>query len=221
MGGRGAYSYSGMSVGVSDNTPLSAYAVASLNSGIASGTTVDSAVSRFREQLMNQKYEHSAYIDDSGYIHALGSIGKEGATKVAPLSAVAKEKGISVIIHNHPFGGSDGRKYGGPLSGGDLRYLVDAHIASGGRVKQMIATSNEGTYSAQITKSVSRKQVNNAIAQAEHKLNNGKKYQSEIAMWREVNKVYTSELSKVGVKISYKEQAKKSKKLVTQKIGTF
>ncbi len=221
MGGRGAYSYSGMGGSVSDDTPLSAYAVASLNSGIAGGTTVDSAVSRFREQLMNQKVEHSAYIDDLGYIHALGSTGKEGSTKVAPLSAVAKEKGIFTVIHNHPFGGSDGRRYGGPLSGADLRYLVDAHIASGGRVKRMIATSNEGTYSALITKSVTRKQVKNAIARAERKLDNGKKFQSEIAMWREVNKVYTSEFAKIGVKIDYKEQTKKSKRFITQKIGEY
>jgi hypothetical protein len=205
MGGRGAYSYSGMGGGVPDNAPLSAYAVASLNRGIAGGTSVESAMSRFREQLMSQKHEYSAYIDDSGYIHALGSTGKEGSTKVAPLSAVAKEKGISTVIHNHPFGGSDGRRYGGPLSDGDLRYLVNAHIASGGRVKRMVATSNEGTYSALITKSVSRRQVNKAISRAERKLDNGKKYQSEIAMWREVNKVYTSEFAKIGVKISYKE----------------
>ena len=80
---------------------------------------------------------------------------------------------------------------------------------------------NEGTYSALITKSVSRKQVNKAISRAERKLDNGKKYQSEIAMWREVNKVYTSEFAKIGVKISYKEQIKKSRKLITQNIGTF
>lgn len=221
MGGRGAYSYSGNAGGVADNTPLSAYAVASLNKGTAGGTTVEAAVERFREQLMNQKYEHSAYIDDSGYIHALGSTGKEGSTKVASLSAVAKEKGVSTIIHNHPFGGSDGRKWGGPLSGGDLQYVASAYQKSGGKVNRIIATSNEGTYSAKVTRAVTQKQVKTAISRAEKSLKNGKVYQSEIAMWRAVNKAYTSEFAKIGVNITFESRSKKSKKLVTQKIGQY
>ncbi len=221
MGGRGAYSYSGNTGSIGGNTPLSAYAVASLNRGAAGGTTVDAAVERFRERLMNQKYEHSAYIDDAGYIHALGSTGKEGSTKVAPLSAVTKEKGVSTIIHNHPFGGSDGRKWGGPLSGGDLKYIASAYQKSGGKVNRIIATSNEGTYSARVTKAVTQKQVNTAIDRAEKSLKTGKVYQSEIAMWRAVNKAYTSEFAKIGVNITFESQSKKSKKLVTQKIGQY
>lgn len=200
---------------------LSAYATASLNIGIAGGTTVESAILRFREQLMDQKHEFSAYIDDAGYIHALGSVGKEGSTQVAPLSAIAKEKGISTLIHNHPFGGSDGGKHGGPLSGGDLRYLVRAYRASGGRIKRMVATSNEGIYSAIVTKTITSKQVDNAIASAEYKLVNGKRFQSEIAMWREVNKVFASEFAKVGVKIIFEEQEMKSARLITQKLGVY
>lgn len=171
--------------------------------------------------MMKEKYEHSAYIDDQGYIHALGSIGKEGSTKIAPLSAVAKEKGVSTIIHNHPFGGSDGRKWGGPLSSADLRYVVSAYLESGGKINRMIATSNEGTYSARVTKVVTHKQANAAIRRAEKSLKNGKKYQSEIAMWRAVNKAYTSEFAKIGVNITFESRSKKSKKLVTQKIGQY
>ena len=170
---------------------------------------------------MNQRYEYSAYIDDAGYIHALGSTGKEGSTKVAPLSAVAKEKGVSAIIHNHPFGGSDGRKWGGPLSGGDLEYVASAYQKSGGKVNRIIATSNEGTYTAKVTKAVTRKQVNGAISRAEKTLKTGKKYQSEIAMWRAVNKAYTSEFAKIGINITFDSRPKKSKKLVTQKIGRY
>ncbi len=220
MGGRGAYSYSGGQERA-DSSPLSAYAVASLNKGTAGGTTVELAIERFREQMMKRKHEHSAYIDDSGYIHALGSTGKEGSTKVAPPSAVAKEKGISTVIHNHPHGGSDGRKWGGPLSGADLKYIASAYQLSGGRVNRMIATSNEGTYSAQVTKSVSQKQVSNAIRRAEKALKSGKVYQSEIAMWRAVNKAYTSEFAKIGVKITFESGSMKSRKLVTQKIGQY
>ena len=141
MGGRGSYSYSGKR-SAKDGSTLSAYAVASLNKGAAGGTTVESAIARFREQLMDNRYEHSAYIDDAGYVHALGSTGNEGSTRVAPLSAVAHEKGASTIIHNHPHGGADGRKWGGPLSGGDLEYIASAYNRSGGRVKRIVATSN-------------------------------------------------------------------------------
>ncbi len=221
MGGRGAYSYSGNAASIKDNTPLSAYAVASLNKGTAGGTSVEAAIDRFREQLMNNKYEHSAYIDEAGYIHALGSTGKEGSTKVAPLSVVAKERGVSAIIHNHPFGGSDGRKWGGPLSGGDLEYVASAYRSSGGKVNRIIATSNEGTYSAKVTKSVASGQVNAAIKRAENSLKNGKTYQSEIAMWRAVNKAYTSEFAKIGIVITFDSKSKKSSKLVTQKIGRY
>ncbi len=80
MGGRGSYSYSGKR-SAKDGSTLSAYAVASLNRGAAGGTTVESAIDRFREQLMDNRYEHSAYIDDAGYVHALGSTGKEGSTE--------------------------------------------------------------------------------------------------------------------------------------------
>ncbi len=221
MGGRGAYSYSGNAGSIKDDTPLSAYAVASLNKGIAGGTSVEAAINRFREQLMNKKVEYSAFIDDAGYIHSLGSTGKEGSTKVAPLSSVAKEKGISTVIHNHPFGGSDGRKWGGPLSGADLMYAASVYKRSGGKVNRIIATSNEGTYSAKLTKGVSSRQVNAAIKRAESSLKNGKTYQSEIAMWRAVNKAYTSEFAKIGVEITFKSRLKKTGKLVTQKIGQY
>lgn len=219
MGGRGAYSYSGgRSIG--DSTPLSAYAAASLNSGVAKGTSVDSAVNRFREQMMDKRHEFSAYIDDAGYVHALGSTGKEGSTKVAPLSAVAHEKNVSTIVHNHPFSGSDGRKWGGPFSQGDLEYIASAHRVSNGKVKRIVATSNEGTYTAVVKKRVSNDAVKNAAARADAAVR-GKKYQSEIAMWRAVNNAYTSEFAKIGIDISYKKQPKRGKKLVTQKTGTY
>ena len=219
MGGRGSYSYSGGGR-IKDSTPLSSYAVASLNRGAARGTSPQAAIGRFREQMMDKSHEFSAYLDDAGYFHALGSTGKEGSTKVAPLSAVAKEKGVSTVVHNHPHGGSDGRKWGGPLSEGDLAYIASAYQLSGGRVNRIVATSNEGTYTARVTRAVSQKQVSSAAARAEKTLK-GKKYQSEIAMWRAVNSAYTSEFGKIGVKISYERQPKRSGKLVTQKTGTY
>lgn len=219
MGGRGSYSYSA-SAGIKNSDPLSAYAAASLNRGTAGGTTVESAIARFREQLMNEKVEYAAYIDDAGYIHALASTGREGSTKVPPASAVAKERGVSTIIHNHPFGGSDGRKWGGPLSEGDLSYIATAYNLSGGRINRIVATSNEGTYSARVTKPVTGSQVRSAAKRADASLK-GKKFQSEIAMWRAVNSAYTSEFAKIGIKITYDKQRKKSGRLVTQKTGTY
>ena len=219
MGGRGAYSYSG-SRGGGRSKPLQAFAVASLNQGVAGGTNPEAAVARFREQLMDSKSEHSAYIDDSGYVHALGSTREEGSTRVADLSYVAKQKGVSAVIHNHPHGGSDGRKYGGPLSYDDLVYITNAYARSNGKVNRMIATSNEGTYSARVTKSVTKGQITRAANKADASLK-GKKYRSEKAMWKAVNDAYAKEFSKIGINISYDKQAKHSKKLVTQRTGTY
>lgn len=154
MGGRGSWSYSGQT-SQAPGKPLGAYAVATLNKGVAKGTTTESAISRFRDQLMDAKVEYSAFIDDLGYVHALGSTGDEGSTQVAPLTAVWNEKGVSTVIHNHPHGTSDGRKWGGPFSEGDMSYIANAHFLSGGKVNRMAAMSNEGTYSAIVRKSVS------------------------------------------------------------------
>lgn len=220
MGGRGVFSYSGGGGEALDDTPLSAYAVASLNRGTAGGTTVESAIERFRQQLMDKKHEFSAYIDDAGYMHALGSTGEEGTTKVAPLSAVAHEKGVSTVIHNHPFGGSDGRKWGGPFSPADLKFAASAYRASGGKVKRMVATSNEGTYSAVVRKRVSNDAVKAAAKRAD-RIAGSKKYQSEIAKWRAVNKAYTSEFAKIGIDITYEKQPKRSGTLITQRTGTY
>lgn len=220
MGGRGSISYSGGMPDSGDNTPLGKYAVASLNRGTAAGTTTESAIARFREQLMDKKVEYSAYIDDAGYVHSLGSTNKEGSTKVAPLSSVAKEKGISTIIHNHPNGGSDGRKWGGPLSEADLSHIARAYSQTGGRVKRIVATSREGTYSASVKRSVSQKQVRAAAQRADDAVT-GKRFQSERAMWNAVNKAYTSEFAKIGINITFDAQSKRSSKLVTRKIGNY
>lgn len=169
---------------------------------------------------MDKKVEYSAYIDDSGYVHALGSTGKEGSTRVAPLSAVAKEKGVSTVVHNHPHGGSDGRIWGGPLSAADLRYIATAHSLTEGRVNRIVATSNEGTYSARVTRRVTGRQVSAAAKKADGSLS-GKKFQSEKAMWKAVNEAYTREFGKIGIDITFAPQRKRSSRLVTEKTGTY
>lgn len=219
MGGRGSYSYSGGGSARSA-TPLSAFAVASLNRGVASGTSTEKAVARFREQMMGQKVEYSAYIDDAGYVHSLGSTGKEGSTGVAPLSSIAHETGVSTIIHNHPNGGSDGRIWGGPFSEADLSYIAAAHRATGGSVKRMVATAKEGTYTAVVRKPVTERQVQAAAKRAESAVK-GKTFQSEISMWRAVNDAYAQEFGKIGIDITFDKQSKQSDRLVTQKTGTY
>ena len=189
MGGRGSFSYSGGGRRA-DSAPLGSYAVAGLNSGTAKGTSPAAAVARFRERTMSEKFEYSAYIDEAGYIHSLGSTKKEGSTKVAPLSEA------------------------------DLAYVANAHRNTGGQVNRIIATSNEGTYSATVTRKVTDKQVKAAAKKADASLR-GKKFQSEIGMWRAVNKAYTSEFAKIGVEITYTKQKKTSGRLVTQKTGTY
>ena len=220
MGGRGAYSYSGQQKARPRAAELSAYAVASLNGGVAKGTTTEAAIGRFREQMMDERFEYSAYVDDAGYVHALASTGREGETGVAPLAAVAKETGVSTVIHNHPSGGSDGRIWGGPFSEADLSYIASAHAATGGKVNRMVATSREGTYSAKVTRPVTQGQVRDAAARAERSLS-GRKFQSEISMWRAVNDAYTSEFAKIGVNITFTKQPKRSGRLVTKKTGTY
>ncbi len=222
MGSRGQVSYTGGGGGGSftDDTPLNAYAVASLNTGVAKGTTPKQAIGRFREQMMDKKVEYSAYIDDYGYVHALGSTGKEGSTKAASLETVSKQKGVSTIIHNHPHGGSDGRKWGGTFSEADLSFVVRAFNKSGGNINKIVATSKEGTYKATVKKKVTEKQVKKAYAKADS-IARKKTYTSEKAMWKDVNSTLTKEFGKIGIDIKFDSQPVKKKKLTTQKIGTY
>ncbi len=220
MGGRGVYSYSEGSGRNKNVKSLSAFAVASLNAGSASGTTPEQATNRFREQMMDKKVEYSSYIDDKGYIHALGSTGQEGSTAVASLETVAKQKGITTIIHNHPYGTSDGRKWGGTFSKADLRHIARTHSISGGKVNKIVATSREGTYTAIVKNTVTEKQVATAHQKAK-KAVIGKKYQSEKVMWSALNLSLTKEFSKIGIEIKFDSQPFKKSRLVTQKIGTY
>lgn len=220
MGGRGVYSYSGNSGEAIDDTSLGKYAVASLNRGTAAGTTTEAAIARFREQLMDKKVEYSAYIDDAGYVHSLGSTNKEGETLVAPLSTVAKEKGVSTVIHNHPHGGKDGQKWGGPFSEDDLVFIADAYSRTGGKVNRMVATAREGTYSAKVRKNVSVEQASAAAKRANRDLK-GKRFQSERALWDAVNHAYTSEFAKIGIDITFSPQGKRTGKLITKKLGNY
>lgn len=71
-----------------------------------------------------------------------------------------------------------------------------------------------------MTKGVSGKAVKSAAKRADASVMS-RKYQSEIAMWRAMNKAYTSEFAKIGIEISYEKQPKKSGLLVTQKTGTY
>lgn len=220
MGSRGTYSFTATQRHMVADEELDAFAVASLNVGTAKGTTPDKAIERFRQQLMNESVEYSAYLDSNGYFHALGSIGNEGETAIASLKTVANEKGITTIVHNHPHGGSDNRKWGGPFSKDDLIVLAQKNATSGGKIIQMVATAREGTYKAKIKKKVTSSQVEKAAKKAEKSIEN-KPYWSEKGMWKLIHNAYSKEFDKIGIKISFEKQRKKKGRLVTQKIGTY
>lgn len=220
MGGRGVYSFGGNSGSVSNGQPLKAYAVAALNSGTAGGTSVESAIERFREQTVSEKYEYSAYIDSAGYIHSLASESSEDGTRLAPLGTVSKEVGIIAVTHNHPSAAGTSRKWGGPLSDDDYYALYNTYRQSGGNVTRMVATAREGTYQARIMKPVTRKQISNAIKNATGTLK-GSKRQSEWAMWKAVHDTYSKEFAKIGIEVQFAKQRKAKGKLVTQQIGVY
>lgn len=219
MGGRGTYSYSSSSLNKKRASgTLSDFAVASLNRGTSGGTTPNDAIDRFRSQMMDERYEYSAYIDKQGYIHSLASTGNEGSTGVKPPSSLAHERDVYAVIHNHPSGGSDGRIWGGPFSGADLDYISTAHMLTGGRINTMIATAKEGTYKATVTKRVSSSSLSSAIGKAESSLS-GKKFNSEKSYWKAVNDAYSKEMGKIGINIEFTPQKVKRSKFVTQKLN--
>ena len=220
MGSRGTYSFTAVQRQTIADEELDAFAVASLNVGTAKGTTPDKAIERFRQQLMNESVEYSAYLDSNGYFHALGSTGYEGETAIASLKTVAKEKAITTIVHNHPNGGLDNRKWGGPFSKEDLIVLAQKNATSSGQIKQMVATAREGIYKAKITKRVTSSQVEKAANKAEKSIEN-KIYWSEKGMWKLIHNACAKEFDRIGIKISFEKQRKKKGKLITQKIGTY
>lgn len=196
---------------------LDPYAIGSLNTGISKGTTYDDAVQRFREQLIKQKNEFSAYVDESGYIHALASSGTKDHTGVLPSSNVKNEKGITTIIHNHPHFG--GRIYGGTFSEDDLQYVVREFAISRGKINTIIATAKEGIYTARVSKNVSERALSNAYSRAEKAVKN-KRYLTRKAAWADFHGALAKEMGKknIGIQLSFSNNATKKNKLVTQKL---
>lgn len=227
MGGRGAYSASGLADslgrGHTSKAPISIFAAASLNKGSAAGTTPEAAESRFREQLLGSHVEYSAYIDKAGYVHALASTREEGSTGVMPLSQLAHEKGITTLIHNHPHFGS--RAYGGTFSKADITMAVKNYVATKGAVNTIKATAKEGTYIAVVTKNIYNKDVNKykitrAANRAAKNAWDGKTFSTKKAMWQALHTETAKEMAKLGIVITFKPAKKANKKkLVTQKIG--
>lgn len=227
MGGRGAYSASGLLMehehGHASNVPLSIYAAASLNKGSAAGTTPEAAASRFREQLLGSHVEYSAYIDKAGYVHALASTGKEDSTGVIPLSRLAHEKGITTVIHNHPHFGS--RMYGGTFSASDIEVAFKNYVETKGAINTIKATAKEGTYIAVVTKNIYNKRVTEdsiatAANRAETRAWRGKTFSTRKAMWQALHTETAKEMANLGINISFKPATNATKgKLVTQKIG--
>lgn len=194
---------------------LSQYAVAALNQGTAKGTSEEAAIDRFRSAMGTQETEWSAWLDSSGYLHALGTSGEAGSTAVVPRATLKDRKFITTLVHNHPDRNDGGaRKQGGTLSKADYRAMVNTYLTSGGRTNSIVATASEGIYRATMTKPVTQRQVSNAIGRAE-KAVKGKTFRSESAMWKAVTNARAKELGKLGIKVTFEQKKMTYNRLIT------
>lgn len=235
MGGRGVSSFSSnKSKSANDLISFDEYAVASLNKGTTKGTSWETAIERFANQLYDEKVEYSAYIDNNGYIHALASTQEKGETGVIPISKLKNEKGVETVIHNHPH--NENRLYGGGFSGDDYSYIADAYNRTNGQVKFMVATSNEGIYVARVLKRTDVDNVEDAhkravkktdkAAESIRKRTKGKTTEEKEKSfqknyWKVYNDNCTKELEEVGIYTMFAPAGNKDKidgKLITQKL---
>lgn len=136
MGGRGSSSYggtratgegSGQSLGLAGQTYFDGAKV-----------SVGGTLGFWEGKSANLKHEELLMIGEDGF--AAGYF-KGGPTSVRFNVPKGVNPAKTVLTHNHPYGGKDGRTIGGTFSDDDLKN----HIELG--LKETRATSIEGTYS--------------------------------------------------------------------------
>lgn len=216
MGGRGAYSASGI---MGDSNPGEArlpgipLASAALNRGMGAGSTADQAAQRFHALLATNKNEHHAYITESGHMTQLTTSGDTGRVRAATMNPHEK---IVATVHNHP---SDRKRGGGgTFSIADLKVLANQHYVTGGRVKTAYATAPEGIYKATVTKTVAPKNIERAWNRGRDKLS-GIRYTSKAKMWAALNTSVAKEMGKLGIKIEVLPATSERGKLIAPVIG--
>lgn len=219
MGGRGAYSFTYQVFGAGGkDIPLKLYATSAVNAGGVRDKGHEAAVERFRSLMLTQKVEYSAYVDNQGFMHALGSTQEVGRTRVASLTQLAKQKGVSAVIHNHP--SSKGRWYGGSFSANDILFLGGAFYLTNGKINTIYATANEGTYKAVFTKQgVREKDIKRAMRKAESTMH-GSIFRTKKKMWDTYHNAVKNELAPLGIEVSFTKNKKKFRKK-GRKASTF
>lgn len=107
--------------------------------------SVDGTLNYWEGKSKDLKHEELLMIGEDGF--ATGYF-KGGATSVGFTIPDGVDPAKTVLTHNHPYGGKDGRTIGGSFSNADL----NNHINLG--FKETRATSTEGTYSFKAAKGV-------------------------------------------------------------------
>lgn len=148
FGGRGAGSSSGGGGNISTGT---GYGGKGNSLGLAGQTyfedgnkvSVDGTLNYWENKSKDLGHEELLMISEDGF--AAGYF-KGGATAVSFSIPDGVDPSKTVLTHNHPYGGKDGRTIGGSFSDADLKN----HISCG--FKETRATSKEGTYSFKAAK---------------------------------------------------------------------
>lgn len=148
FGGRGAASAGGSGKGFTG----SGYGGSAQSLGLAGQTYIDGnkvsvggTLDYWEGKSKDLKHEELLMIGEDGF--ATGYF-KGGATSVGFTIPDGVDPAKTVLTHNHPYGGKDGRTIGGSFSNADLKN----HINLG--FKETRATSTEGTYSFKAAKGV-------------------------------------------------------------------
>ncbi len=148
FGGRGAASAGGSGRGFTGT----GYGGSGQSLGLAGQTYIDGnkvsvggTLDYWEGKSKDLKHEELLMIGEDGF--ATGYF-KGGATSVGFSIPDGVDPAKTVLTHNHPYGGKDGRTIGGSFSNADL----NNHINLG--FKETRATSVEGTYSFKAAKGV-------------------------------------------------------------------
>lgn len=150
FGGRGSSSAGGGSGGGGGKTG-SGYGGKGVPLGLAgqtyfedgNKTSVSGTLDFWEGKSKDLPKEQLLMVDEDGF--ACGYF-KGGATAVSFVIPKGVDPSKTVLTHNHPYGGKDGRTIGGTFSDADLKN----HIGLG--FKESRATSIEGTYSFKAAK---------------------------------------------------------------------
>ena len=203
MGGRGSSSYGG-STGAGYGGSGQSLGLAGQTYFDGNKVTVSGTLNYWEGKSKDLKHEELLMIGEDGF--AAGYF-KGSATAVSFEIPKGVDPAKTVLTHNHPYGGRDGRTIGGSFSNADL----NNHIRFG--FKETRATSVEGTYSFKSGRNANangfqnalkkRKNEVSAIADKRYKTNSGGKSYVDIYL-EESHNWYKKNAPKYGYSYSFK-----------------